>query len=472
MEPLERKVADFIQSRGLFAPDGRILLAISGGADSVALLYVMHRLGREGIVAADLLCVHLNHGLRGAAGDGDEAFVIREAEELGLPVVVRSLDVNDHARENRLSTETAARQLRLANLGEIARQEGCSSVALGHQQNDNAETVLQRLERGTGIRGLGGIRPSRSAGEGLVFVRPLLRCSRQEIVNYLRDRNLSWREDHTNAVCTYTRNRIRHRLLPLLQEASEGSLIEELTTLSTSAARLQDRIAAEASTAIRKHARLVATRATIDARTLAALPEAVAVEVLRQLLTQLGLGERDLTGRHYKGLLELAGRDQAKMRMSLPADFSALRERDVIILHKPTAPREGSPDPIELRVPGTTDFGPYRIEAKILDGTRIKKRAIANENPFRECLDFNRIHLPLVARTRRPGDRFVPLGQRSEKKLGKFLTAARVTDDRRRRTFLIEDTETILWLCPIRISDRAKVTEQTSIVLDLTVTEL
>jgi tRNA(Ile)-lysidine synthase len=472
VRPLERKVADFVQSRALFARGGRILLAVSGGADSIALLHVMFRLRRKGIVADDLLCAHLHHGLRGGASDGDEAFVVEQAKELGLPIVARSLDVQRHACENRLSTETAARQLRLASLVEIARQEGCSSVALGHQMNDNAETVLQRLERGTGIRGLGGIRPSRLAGEGLAFVRPLLCCSRQEIVQYLRGRNLSWREDHTNADCTYTRNRIRHRLLPLLQEASEGSLMEELAGLSGSAARLHDKIAWEASTAIERHARLSGSRATIHAKALAALPEAVAVEVLRQLLTRMGLGERDLTRRHYRGVVELARRDQAKTRMSLPGDFCALREHDAIVLRKPIPHGQERLDPLEVRVPGTTDFGPYRIEAQILDRTRIEKRAIADKDPFREYLDFDRVHLPLVARTRRPGDHFVPLGQRSEKKLGKFLTAAKVPDDRRRRTFLIEDTEIILWLCPIRISDRAKVTEQTSIVLDLTVTEL
>ena len=296
MEPLERKVADFIQSHALFARGGRILLAISGGADSVALLHVMHRLIQEGIVTADLLCAHLNHRLRGAAGDGDEAFVVEQARELGLPIVVRSLDVESQAREHRLSTETAARQLRLASLAEIALGERCSSVALGHQKNDNAETVLQRLKRGTGFRGLGGIRPSRPARENVTLVRPLLCCSRGEIVDYLRTGNVSWREDHTNADCNYTRSRIRHRVLPLLQGESSGSLTDELDGLSRSAARLQDRIAREASTVIEGGARFVSSRAAIDAKVLGVLPEAVAVEVFRQLLTQLGLGERNLGG--------------------------------------------------------------------------------------------------------------------------------------------------------------------------------
>ncbi len=472
MEPLERKVADFIQSHALFAPGGRILLAISGGADSIALLHVMHRLDHEGVVADDLLCAHLNHRLRGAAGDGDEAFVVEQAKKLGRPVVVRSIDVKNHARENRLSIETAARELRLASLAEIARDQRCSSVAFGHQKNDNAETVLQRLERGTGFRGLGGIHPSRRAGEGLTLVRPLLCCSRHEIVDYLRRRNLAWREDHTNTDCTYTRNRIRHRLRPLLQAESGGSLVEELYGLSRSAARWHDRIAREASSAIERHARLLDSQATFDAEMLAALPEPVAVEVFRQLLTRMGLGERDLTGRHYRGLLSLARREQTKARMSLPGDFSAQREHATILLCKSIAHSEGLPGPVEIHVPGITDFGPYRIEARVIERTRIENTVVANKDPFRERLDFNRIRLPLVARGRRPGDRFIPLGQRSEKKLGKFLTDAKVPHKYRRWTFLIEDTERIVWLCPVRISDGAKITERTSMVLDLRVTEL
>lgn len=473
MEPLEQKVSRFIRDNDLFAGAGRILLAVSGGADSIALLHVMHRLTCMRETAADLLCAHLNHGLRGAAGDGDEAFVARQARELGRPFVARAIDVGTYARQHRLSIETAARQLRLGKLCEIARAEGCSSIAMGHQKDDNAETLIQRLERGTGLRGLAGIRPSRPAGEALTFVRPLLCCSRAEIVEYLRARNLTWREDHTNADCVYRRNRIRHRLLPALQSASDGSLVEQLASLAISAGRLHARVAWEAEDAAERHARSHTDGTAIDAAALAGLPEPVAVELLRQRLSKLGLGERDLTRRHYRDLLHLAAPQGEGKTMSLPDGFSAHRESTAIVLRRPTSQSQSQklPDAVELRIPGTTPFGRFCIDAQVLDAAQVPPAAISQRrNSFLEYLDFDRIRPPLIVRARRNGDRFVPLGQHGERKLGKFLTAAKVPDAIRSRTLIVEDAQGILWVCPVRIGDRAKVTEKTSILLDLRVT--
>ncbi len=472
MGPLEDKVVRFILENNLFAGGGRVLLAISGGADSIALLHAMDRLVSDGTISVGLLSAHLNHGLRGADGDGDEAFVVQQARELGLPVVSKTVDVKAHAQAHRLSIETAARQLRLGFLTEIAKTHGCSWIAMGHQKNDNAETVLQRLERGTGFRGLAGIRPSRQAGENLTFIRPLLCCSRAEIVEYLRSQDLTWREDHTNADCAYTRNRIRHQLLPALQSTCDDSLVEELASLSTSAARLHERIAAEATTAIEEHARCDADKATIDAATLAGLPEPVATEAVRQLLVYLGLGERDLTRRHYRGLLALARRCRPKQKLSLPGDFRAQYEYGTVVLRRPISPTHDLPGPAELDIPGTTIFGPYHIDAQVVDATQIDRTAIANKTDlYLEYLDLDCIKPPLIARPRRSGDRFIPLGRRSEKKLGKFLTAARVPDDLRSRVFVIEDTEQIVWAVPIRISERVKVTQKTATVLVLRITE-
>ena len=471
MQPLERNVADFVQDNDLFAGVGRILLAVSGGADSIALLHVMGRLTQRRVIPAELLCAHLNHGLRGADADGDEAFVVRQARELDVPVITRAIDVRAHAHEHRLSLETAARQQRLDALAEIARECNCPSIATGHQKNDNAETVLQRLERGTGLRGLAGIRPSRRGGDGLTFVRPLLCCSRCEIVAYLHSRDLTWREDHTNADCVHTSNRIRHHLLPVLQAECSGSLVDDLAALSVSAGRLYDRVAREAAVAIEQHANCDGTTATIDATALAGLAEPIAVELLRQLLTALGLGERDLTRRHYGGLLALAGRRRAKRRLSLPDGFCAQRESSEVVLRRPTPQGRDLPGPVELCVPGATQFGPFCITAQVLDATPMDSAAIAaRSDPSLECLDFDRVRLPLVARARRVGDRFVPLGQQRVRRLGKFLTAARVPGGVRSRTFLIEDAGRILWVCPVRIGEHAKITDKTRRILELRVT--
>ena len=475
MEPLEDRVVCFVQAHQLFRDGGRILLAVSGGADSLALLHVMQTLVSRQVLHVDLVCLHVNHQLRGADADGDEAFVVQEAANLNLPVVTQRVDVRGHARAQRLSIETAGRQLRLACLAEAARAQGCTWVATGHQQNDNAETLLQRLRRGTGFRGLAGIRPARAFGDGLRLGRPLLECTRADILAYLRVRGLCWREDQTNKDCAHRRNFIRHRLLPNLQEESFGSLTGQLADLAGAARKLQRRVEEEAAAATARHVRLDRDKRTIDAAALAALPEMVAVELLRRQLGDLGCGQRDLTQHHYQGILALTGLDGIGKAQSLPGSFSACRRRDRVILRRPTAPGETTipTTAVQVTIPGTTDIAGYRIEARILDPIAAKAAWIRNDKgPFVEYLDLDRVGSTLVVRARRPGDRFVPLGMPREKKVGKFLTAAQVPVERREEILVFEDEEKIVWICPVRLSERAKITEQTHRVLVLNVTTL
>jgi len=473
VEPLEDKVACFIRAHRLFEGTARILLAVSGGADSIALLHVMRTLASKGVLPADLTCIHINHQLRGAASTGDAAFVLEQAAKLKLPCITRNIDVSTWARTQKLSIETAGRQLRLACLGQVAQGHDCAWIATGHQQDDNAETVLHRLRRGTGFRGLAGIWPYRPLADGPRLARPLLGCTRAEIVAYLQSRHLKWREDRSNADCVYTRNYIRHRLLPHLQSECAGPLTAELADLAASAQNLHLRVAKEAEAATIRHVTSVGDARAIEAVALAALPEMVAVELVRGQLTGLGCGERDLTQHHYRGILALARPDSTGKAMCLPGGFVACRQHDRIVLCRP-ASSDSVPIPTagaKLTVPGTTDFAGYRIEARILTCTEsVMKEIKGDKGPFVEYLDFDRIGSDFVVRGRRQGDRFVPLGLPGEKKVGKFLTAARVPEETRRQVLIVADQEQILWVCPVRISERVRITDRTRRILALSVT--
>ena len=378
MEPLEKKVARFIRENRLVEGTPRVLLAVSGGADSIALLHVMQALVSRSALDVKLICGHINHQLRGSASDGDQAFVVQQARKLKLPVVTKAVDVKGCAETQKLSIETAGRQLRLACLGEVARAHGCTRIATGHQRDDNAETVVQRLRRGTGFRGLAGIWPSRQFNDESQLVRPLLCCTRAEIVAYLQRRDLSWREDHTNVDCRHARNYIRHRLLPILQAASSNSLVDELTELAASAARLHQRVRNQAELAAASHAQSVDEKAVIDAAALASLPQMGAVELVRLQLTELGCGERDLAQHHYKGILELARRGTVQRALTLPGGFLARRECDQVMLQR-RAPENLAGIPTAsaaIDVPGTSDVADYRIEASILEPTESTRAGI------------------------------------------------------------------------------------------------
>jgi tRNA(Ile)-lysidine synthase len=478
---LERKVLEFIRLHRLFAGAKGILAGLSGGADSTALLHVLHSLRAEHSIEAPLVCAHINHKLRGRASDDDEQFVVRQAAESGLPLVTRAVQVRAYAKTHKLSLETAGRQLRLASFREMAEEQGCDWIATGHQKNDNAETVLHRLRRGTGFRGLAGIRPVRQFDEALWLARPLLGVTRDEIVQYLKERSRPWREDRSNADLAFTRNVIRHQLLPALQRESRRCLVEELSDLAAAADRLQDRIRREAEEVRPKLVAPADAGVIITASGLASLPAPVAVELVRQVLVSLGCGEQGLTEHHYRGILRLAQRAAEGRGISLPGGFEARYARPQIIVSasKPAAGRKArtgpAPTTIEavptvIQVPGRTQFAGCEIEAKVLDRDETElPRVKDGKSHFCEYLDEDRVQYPIVVRPRRTGDTFWPLGLAGPKKVGKFLTAAKVPRELRERILIFADREKILWVCPIRIGEQAKVTETTRRVLSLTV---
>ncbi|MHC4213729.1 MAG: tRNA lysidine(34) synthetase TilS, partial [Planctomycetota bacterium] len=237
----EEKIAEFVRSQGLFTSNKRLLLAISGGADSISLLYAIAALKGESQIHCELICGHINHSIRGARSDADEKFVMEQGGKLGFQVLTRRVDVPGYAAREKVSIETAGRILRTESLIDIAVSNDCDCIVTAHHKDDNAETLIQRLGRGTGFRGLGGIWPVRKFG-GIEFVRPLLCVSRAEIIEYLRQGGLKWRTDRTNEDLEHRRNFIRHKLLPHLQNETEGSLALILCQLAKAARSFHKRV--------------------------------------------------------------------------------------------------------------------------------------------------------------------------------------------------------------------------------------
>lgn len=472
----EQKVAGFVRANALFDSTDAVLLAVSGGADSMALLYAMCALKSRGILSAALSCAHINHQLRGAEADEDEAFVRSQVEELKLRVISRRIDVRDFAGANKLSIETAARKLRRETLLAIAGDNGCTGVATGHQKNDNAETVLQRLARGTGYRGLAGIWPGKTFGGDVRFVRPLLCVTRDEIVAYLRKQNVQWRVDHTNADCGYRRNYIRHRLLPVLQEQCSGSVVEQLSALAQSAHRFHRLVQARSKSVWSELADVRDGQVTFDLHRFMSEPPMVRVALIRRGLAELGCGERDLTQRHYEGIVHLAEESAAGKKLMLPGRFVAQRDGNALVL-APAERKGGDEERVkecaQIEVPGRTRFAGCVIEAALFEAPDTDLEKFKGQKTHCvEWFDRDKLKLPLSVRFRNAGDRFQPLGMPAEKKVGKFLTAAQVPQRVRRKVLVIADREKIIWVCPIRISEQAKVTDQTQRILQLRIADM
>ena len=437
----------------------------------MALMAVLSRLRAVGAIDAELSVAHINHLLRGSDSDADEAFVIAWAAKFNLPVKTRRVDVRRCAIKNRISIETAARNLRIEALCKIARENGCGCIATAHQKNDNAETVIHRLMRGTSFRGLAGIWPKKQFTNGIYFVRPLLNVERNEIEEYLRANGLDWRIDKSNYDLSYTRNHIRHRLFGELEKGSDKPLTDQLAKLAHTSYKLSRKVSNE----IQKiwPACVIDNQQTkgiaFDLKVLLSQPRLIQAELIRRALISIGSGERNLTTGHYGRISSLAESGRTGKKIELPGRFIVKKGYGTIrFINSEHRAINHFQRQVTLKTPGKTKFGNWLIEAEFLDADQCDfDKFRAEKDCFIEWFDADRAALPLMVRPCLRGDRFRPLGMRNSKKVGKFLTDAKIDQS---RINVICNNEMIIWLCPVRIAEPAKICKSTSEILQLQVT--
>ena len=466
MTELEQKVAEFIKGERLLAPGDGVLLAVSGGADSTALLHATAALRADCVLPVEIHCAHINHQLRGDEAQRDEDFVVEQCRKLDTVLITERIDVRGYARAKKLSIETAARELRIDSLLEIAKRQNCTCIATAHHKNDNAETVLHRMIRGTGFRGLCGIWPAKEFAGNIKFIRPLLCVTRGEIIQYLNGRNQKWCTDRTNEDFAYRRNFIRHRLLPALQKNCDGSLIDELFKLTEASRGFYRLICKAADTIWSDVATAEKKTITLDLSNLAAQQPEVKIEIVRRALAHLNCGEQDITEQHYNRILRLS----ENKTLQLPGEVEVHRQEGAIVFaHSSKKSLEiNAAEAVALKVPGRIRFGSYTIDADVFEIEQSRFDAFKKtKTSFVEWFDFDRLKLPLEVRCRRRGDRFWPLGLKAEKKVGKFLTSAKASQQTRRKTMIVADSEKIIWLYPVRISEQTKIISRTKKILQL-----
>jgi tRNA(Ile)-lysidine synthase len=459
MQITEKKVEKFIRQKNLIPPDGKILLAVSGGADSVALLCILEKLFHDRLHIA-----HINHQLRGCDSLNDEYFVQQLAAKYQLPVTTKLLDVNTFAKTQKLSIETAARQLRRQALIKIADKYNCTAIATAHHKNDNAETLIHRILRGTGYKGLAGIR-AKTIIDSRTFIRPLLCLSKNEIEKYLTSQNISWQNDYTNTDTRFTRNRIRHKLLPELMKETPD-IIEILNSLADKCEKLSDKIEKLCRTAaedcfIAKDEKQI----TVDSQKFIQLPQPVQVELLQTALTQIKCGLRNYTLEHYKKICRFIRTAQTGKTLALPEKVSIAKGYAKVFIAK-TKIKTDTLGAVPLNLQGKTIFANYTIKTEILD--RIDTSKIKEKNKYTEFFDFTKIKQPLLVRERQKGDKFRPFGQKCLKKVGKFLTSAKIDAEQKNRTIIVCHNNSILWVAPVRRSNEAIIDSCTPQILKIT----
>ena len=471
MTNLENNTAAFIETNAIWGPTDRILIAVSGGADSAALLAILAELKEKNIISNDLICAHINHQLRAADSKKDKDFVIAEAEKLGLKIITTSINVAAFAQQNKLSIETAARNLRIEALINIAIQYDCSVIATAHHKNDNAETVIQRLARGTGFKGLCGIWPKKTFANNICFVRPLLNLTHHQILEYLKEKNLNHRTDKTNLDITYRRNFIRHRLIGALQKNCRCPIEELLYDLSCHARKYYTLIANEADKLWPKAHIQNGKKITLNCQSLTEQAEPVKIELIRKTFDRLNCRQRNITRDHFQSILKLAQNNISGKKIQLPDDCTVCYEYGQLIFCRIAEEKQTEFETKQLQLPGKTSFGPYSIKAEIIDAKDFSVEKFKTvKDRYTEAFDYDKLTLPLTVRSREAGDRFIPFGRVEQKKIGKFLTDQHIGSSIRNQTFIITDKKQIIWLYPLRISHLTRIDDTTKKILILTVT--
>jgi tRNA(Ile)-lysidine synthase len=463
--PPEQRVLRFIKEHRLVLPGQKLVVAVSGGPDSVCLLHILSALRRE--LEIELHAAHLDHRLRGKDSAADAAYVAGLVRRLGVPATIEARDVKAYRKERRLSLEEAAREVRYTFLAEVTAKEGAALVAVGHTAADHVETILMHLIRGSGTRGLRGLLPSSTlpaGGQRLNVIRPLLELTREETATYCRRHHLRPRHDASNESPEPLRNRIRRELLPLLRDYNP-KVDEALQRTARIAAEDLSFIDIEAALRFDRLARREKEAIILDKKYFAALPPALQRCILRGALESL-LGDlKDIEAGHIEEMLAALAKPSGKA-IGLPGGLTYTIEPDRYVLARDAAaacPFPALENEFPLRVPGRTRLPGGEMLAFITDPDKAGLQA----DDFTAFFDFDKTGDDLKVRRRRAGDRFQPLGLPGPKKLSVFFIDARIPRAWRGRIPIVTAPGRIIWVTGWRIDERVKITAGTKRVLRL-----
>jgi tRNA(Ile)-lysidine synthase len=479
----------------LLRPGDRVAVAVSGGADSVALLLLLIDLREK--LGLTLSVAHFNHKLRGTASDADEKFVAKLAAKHVLPLHLGKDDLRARSKHEKTNLEDACRRARQAFFAKLAPDGHIDKVAVAHTADDQAETVLAHILRGTGLAGLGGIHPQ--AG---VVVRPLLKVRRAALRTYLRERRQLWREDATNRDTTKMRARIRKTLVPLLEKKFQSAVVAHLASLAELAA--EDELFLDA--VVEQQASLLVTRTPVASsisvsellspwqktnnsvtdHTLAALPKkdpAIALQkrLLRCIVAQVKQQHGQLTARHVDAILDLAQRGENGKALSLPGGVEVRRHRDILMFHTQPNSRALEPRAQSKHLTQHASKLEYHYQIDALPSEQVLRvskpgcefrftlvdwlRKRGETTNIGAVLDRDRLSFPLVLRSWRPGDQLHLQGHRNAQKLKRLLNEKGVSRWERDGWPVLTSGEVLVWAWGFPVAAGFAADERTQVAI-------
>ncbi len=445
---------EYSRRRKLIEERSKLIAAVSGGVDSIVMLDLLAR--EQEAFGLSIIVAHFNHQLRGDESDGDEQHVAARARHYGFELYVERANTAEYARHMKMGIQEAARQLRYEFFDKLLVSSGFDKVATAHNADDNAETMLLNLFRGAGVQGLSGIPVARDDRK---IIRPLLFAGRQEIESYAAEEQLVFRTDSSNLKDHYTRNFIRHTILPPVKEHINPNVVQ---TMHRSAELFRELEAFLTFTARQNLDLMVAKRT--EEELYISIPRLRSNPVLMQQYIIMLAGEsfthRSLEYDQVGAILELT-EGLTGSWVSISKEYVVFRDRENLVMRKSEPVSEFK---IMVQPNHRYEFNKFRFASEVLD-----QKNVTFTNGGAEYIDADRLHgEELVLRTWSDGDAFVPLGMKTKKKISDFFVDAKIPIYEKHQIPILETkTGDVVWVCGHRIDDRFKITGDTKRVLKL-----
>ncbi len=455
MHPLILRCRKTIRKFEMLSPGDNVVIAVSGGADSMALLLALGEMREEFHIS--LSVAHLDHGLR-AEGEEEASFVREAAQTVGAPFLQGRANVRALQKEKGLNLQEAAREARYAFLLDAARETGATRIALGHTADDQAESVLMRILRGAGPRGLSGIPPVRDR----IFIRPLIEIWRSEVESFLQERRRGFLQDPSNVSGRFLRNRIRREVLPVLENYNPRirHTLAQMAEFFRGEERFWQELVQE------KFSPLVQSRQkgtlSLHVPSLSSHPLPLRLQCIRRAIEEVQGNLRRIGLPHIRAAETLLEGRGPNREVHLPQGLKVARSYDLLVFSR----EEEELPPFEHAVngPGLVNI-PEIGRALRFDFLSNGKRISPENSPAVAMLDFDHLLFPLTVRSFKAGDRFQPLGMQGEKKIQDLFVDCKIPAAQRRQIPLLFRADRLLWVVGLRIDHRSRVKPQTKQVL-------
>lgn len=459
LDPLEKKVLSTIHEYRMINSGDKIIVAVSGGPDSVCLLRNLSRF--QEFFDMELIIAHFNHGLRPDEDEKEEKFVFNMSRQINAEFICEQ--AGNNLRKTGSSLEERARNIRYQFLEGALQKSNAQKVALGHNLNDQAETVLMNLMRGSGVTGMSGMHPVRENR----FIRPLINITRDEINNYLKKYNIPFMVDSSNLDKRYFRNKIRLEIIPYLTKY-QPNIIQHLDRYAFLSRQENEYIDEKAKKALEKVSLdLSRDSLEISLEGLAHFPLPLQYRIIRQAIKKIKGDIRRITAEHTKRIVSIINNAKPQININLPDNLIVNKSYKKMRFH---LGGETSINGFFYLIKGKGKFYIPEIKKTIaLDEICRKDFSLESVSKFEAFLDLNNIHWPIRVRNFRPGDKFIPFGLSGFKKVKDIFIDNKVPSEERKKMPILESNENIIWVCGTRIDNRYRIKKETERILKCTI---